>query len=63
MIKEYIIEKFSGSCAHVPDCVERFIHDDSFEFCAICDFKDFLLSCNRSAMLIEEEKEGKENES
>lgn len=57
MIKEYIIEKFSGNCAHVPECVESFMYDDDFSFCSTCDFKDFLLNCNRSAMLIEEGKE------
>lgn len=57
MIKEYIIEKFSGSCAHLTECIEDFMYDDAFKFCETCDFKDFLLSCNRSAMLIEERKD------
>lgn len=57
MIKEYIIEKFSGACVHVPECVDEFMHDDDFTFCETCDFKTFLLSCNRSAMLLEEKKD------
>ena len=57
MIKEYIIEKFSKSCVHLTECINDFMYDDDFKFCETCDFKDFLLNCNRTAMLIEEGKD------
>lgn len=54
MIKEYILEMFSGSCCHVPECLDSFVNDDDFAFCGECSVKDFLLSCSRSAMIIDE---------